>query len=214
MLDGKRPKFGDNLLSSPIHLFARQAGCVTIAYMNKKSTRTRLLAARAAIPAEQVAADSASVRRHLAYWPSFQSARTVMAFLAFRNEISLQPLIDAHPEKIWLLPRTLPGGQLKVHLYQPENLLRHRFGMLEPAPDSPQIPLKQIELILVPGVGFDEQGGRLGFGGGYYDRLLSQMNALRVGVAHTVSVIAQVPVDDYDCRMDWLVQPTGLKQIT
>jgi 5-formyltetrahydrofolate cyclo-ligase len=136
-----------------------------------------------------------------------------MAYLAFRNEISLLPLIKAHPDKRWLLPRTLPGGLLEVHLYQHNNLQRHRFGMLEPAAASPKIPLDQIELILVPGAGFDEQGGRLGYGGGYYDRLLSRTCALKVGIAHTMSVIARVPTEDHDCRMDWLAQPSGLRQI-
>jgi 5-formyltetrahydrofolate cyclo-ligase len=195
-------------------LLAYLGGWVKITPMDKKSTRAKLLAARAALSAEQVIADSARVCLHLANWPLFRRAHVVMAYLAFRSEISLQPLIDTHPDKTWLLPRTLHGGRLEPHVYQPDRLVRHPCGMLEPAEDSLQLPMEEIELVLTPGVGFDAQGGRLGFGGGYYDRLLSQLTAVRVGVAHTVSVIAKVPSDDHDCRMDWLVQPAGLKQIT
>lgn len=188
-------------------------GWATIAPMDKRSIRKALLGTRAAVSAEQLAADSARVCRVLAGWPLFQRAGTMMAYIAFGNEVSLQNLIDENPEKVWALPRTLPGGRLEVLRYQPGRLVRHPWGMLEPAADAPRVPLTEIELVLVPGVGFDESGGRLGFGGGYYDRLLPQLKAVRVGVAHAASLIPEVPREEHDCRMDWLVRPEGLRQI-
>ena len=178
--------------------------------MDKHIARQQLLAARAALSPEQVAADSARVCQHLADWPLFHQARTVLAYLAFDNEVSLQALIDGHPEKVWALPRTLPAGVLALHRYQPGRLVRHRWGMLEPAADAPFVPPGEIELALVPGVGFDEQGGRLGFGGGYYDRLLPRLSCLKVGIAHQISCLPLVPCDAHDCCMDWLARPDGL----
>lgn len=180
--------------------------------MDKRIVRRQLLSARAALSSSQVESDSALVCGHLATWPVFVRARTVLAYLAFRNEVSLQALLDGFPDKVWALPRTLPGGTLTVHRYQPGRLSRHRWGMLEPAASAPAVGLATIELALVPGVGFDEHGGRLGFGGGYYDRLLPQLDSVRVGVAHRVSCLTLVPSGPQDCRMDWLVRPDGLIQ--
>jgi 5-formyltetrahydrofolate cyclo-ligase len=75
------------------------------------------------------------------------------------------------------------------------------------------VPLDQIDLVLVPGVAFDHEGGRLGFGGGYYDRLLPRLGALRVGVAHPACIVTRVPVSETDVRMDYLALPDGIYRI-
>ncbi len=181
--------------------------------MDKQTIRQQLLAARAALSPDQVEADSLLVYQHLADWSVFREARTVLAYLAFHNEVSLQALLEGFQDKVWALPRTLPGGILAVHRYQPGRLVRHRWGMLEPATSAPSVALADIELALVPGVGFDRYGGRLGFGGGYYDRLLPQLTCPKVGVAHRVSCVPLVPCGPYDCRMDWLAQPDGLLRV-
>ena len=181
--------------------------------MDKQTLRHKLLVERDALTPTQTQADSALICQHLANWPLFQAAQTVLAYLAFRNEISLQSLLDRHPEKLWALPRTLRGGRLVIHHYQPGRLARHPWGIPEPAADAPLVPLEEIDLVLVPGVGFDGHGGRLGFGGGYYDRLLSQMNGVRVGIVHRASYVPAVPCDEYDIRMDWLDRPDGLTRV-
>jgi 5-formyltetrahydrofolate cyclo-ligase len=181
--------------------------------MDKHMARQELLAARAALSPEQVWADSALICQHLSDWPPFRQARTVLAYLAFGNEVSLEALLNGYPDKVWALPRTLRDGVLAVHRYQPGRLVRHRWGMLEPAADAPLVPLGEIDLALVPGVGFDQQGGRLGFGSGYYDRLLPRLTCLKVGIAHQISCLPLVPSDAHDCRMDWLARPEGLVRV-
>jgi len=187
---------------------------VKLRSMDKQKLRQALLVKRVALTAAQVQQASAAICQHLAAWPTFQNARTVMAYLAFNNEVSLQELIDAHPEKVWVLPRTLPAGRLTIHRYQPERLTLHRWGILQPAADAPLAPLAEIELVLAPGVGFDKNGGRLGFGGGYYDRLLPKLNAISVGISHQESCVPAVPCNDHDCQMDWLALPDGLVKPT
>ncbi len=182
---------------------------VELLAVDKSILRNEFLTARAAITGDQVAAASAAVCRHLAAWNVFRPAGTVMAYLAFGNEISLQSLLDGHPEKRWVLPRTLPAGRLTLHRYQPGRLVRHRFGMLEPPADAPLVAADEIELVLVPGVGFDRCGGRMGFGAGYYDRLLPHLNAVRVGVAYRLFQ-GDIPCEEHDCRMDYLALPDGI----
>lgn len=133
-----------------------------------------------------------------------------MAYLAFRNEISLQSLLDGYQEKIWVIPRTLTDGRMTVHRYQADALTRHPWGMMEPRANTETVPLHTIDLVLVPGVAFDLKGGRLGFGGGYYDRLLPQLCAVRVGIAYQGNIISYVPTNEHDSHMDWLACPEGL----
>jgi 5-formyltetrahydrofolate cyclo-ligase len=82
--------------------------------------------------------------------------------------------------------------------------------MLEPAPYLATVSPEIIDVVLVPGVAFDRRGGRLGFGGGYYDRFLPLTHALRVGVSQTACLVDQLPCDPHDARMDWVVTPTEM----
>jgi 5-formyltetrahydrofolate cyclo-ligase len=155
-----------------------------------------------------VAAASETICRHLAAWPVMRAARVVMAYLAFRNEPSLEMLFTSLPHIQWALPR-IEGRNLVVHPYDPNRLTRHRFGMLEPAADLPVIDPALLEIVLVPGVAFDRRGGRLGFGGGFYDRFLLTTPALRVGVTYDSCLLDQLPCTEADQRMDWVVTPSG-----
>jgi 5-formyltetrahydrofolate cyclo-ligase len=65
-----------------------------------------------------------------------------------------------------------------------------------------------LDLVLVPGVAFDRRGGRLGFGGGYYDRFLPTTPALRVGVTYDECLCDALPCGEHDQRMDWVLTPT------
>ena len=174
---------------------------------------------REKIPPQEVRRSSLVVCAHLSNWPPFQRASTTLAFLAFRNEIDPSPLFDRWPDKRWLVPRIaenteLAPGQrpyLILHLYDPTRLARHRFGMLEPEATLPIVDPSEVELVLVPGVAFDRQGGRLGFGGGFYDRLLPLTGgAVRVGLTYDELVLDAIPMEPWDCRVDWLATPTGL----
>lgn len=174
---------------------------------------------RAGISPEQVTGSSQAVCTHLSNWPPFQRATTVLSFLAFRNEIDLSQLFERWPSKRWLVPRVVEGTELApgqkpyllLHPYAPRRLVRHRFGMLEPESNLPIINPGEVEIVLVPGVAFDRQGGRLGFGGGFYDRLLPLANrSIRVGVTYEQLVLKTIPMEPWDCPVEWLVTPGGL----
>lgn len=89
-----------------------------------------------------------------------------------------------------------------------------RYGILEPAAKDCRPPGDFAPaLILVPGVAFDPSGGRLGFGGGYYDRLLSRPGygrALKAGLAHAFQVVDHVPRQPHDLGVDLVVTPGGV----
>jgi 5-formyltetrahydrofolate cyclo-ligase len=173
----------------------------------KPELRHQFCSLRECLPAEEVAAASAALCRRLAGWAVLREARTVLSYLAFRNEPDLSPLFDLLPHIQWAVPR-IEGQRLLAHPYDPARLVRHRFGMLEPAPDLPVIEPGTLDVILVPGVAFDRQGGRLGFGGGFYDRFLPTTPALRVAATYDECLCEALPCGEHDQRMDWVVTPT------
>lgn len=176
--------------------------------MDKSTLRQQFCALRERIPAEQVVAASTDLCRQLAVWPALQGAQTVLTYLAFRNEPDLGLLFDLLPHIHWVVPRIIGEGNMLLHPYDPARLVRHRFGMLEPAANLPVVSPAALDLILVPGVAFDRRGGRLGFGGGYYDRLLPTTPALRVGVTYDECLADALPCAEHDQRMDWVVTPS------
>ena len=190
--------------------------------MDKPALRQQFCSLRECLPAEEVSAASTALCHRLAAWLQryHQSASKmrgqqadrptnyILAYLAFRNEPDLGLLFDLLPDVHWVVPRIVKGRRLLVHPYDPARLVRHRFGMLEPAPDSPLVDPEILDIVLVPGVAFDQHGGRLGFGGGYYDRFLSITPALCVGVTFDTCLAKDLPCSEHDQRMDWVVTPT------
>ena len=91
-------------------------------------------------------------------------------------------------------------------------LVPGRFGIAEPPPGSWLTELPELDLILVPGVAFDRQGGRIGWGRAFYDRLLQALpgRPVRVGVCYPFQIVADsLPLEPGDEPMDWLLTPQG-----
>ena len=144
---------------------------------------------------------------HLRSWDAWVAARTVCAFTALPSEPDvLTPWPDG---KTIILPRVV-GSQVRLHLVDnSEVLVAGSFGILEPAPNAP-VALARADIILVPGLAFDLSGVRLGRGGGFYDRLLTNFEGLRVGVCFEESVLERIPAEPHDARMDFLMTPGGI----
>jgi 5-formyltetrahydrofolate cyclo-ligase len=89
-----------------------------------------------------------------------------------------------------------------------------RFGVREPVADCPGVELNRLDLMLVPGVAFDLDGGRVGRGRGYYDRLLSEFAGVACGVAFDEQIVARVPREPHDARLNCLLTPTRWRLVT
>ncbi|MGX7419634.1 5-formyltetrahydrofolate cyclo-ligase [Carnobacterium gallinarum] len=113
-------------------------------------------------------------------------ADTVAITLSQSIEINTQPIIEAawRSGKQVVVPRTGPKSQMEFVPYTKETSLeRTKFGLLEPIKGIPPLSKKEIDLILVPGVGFKRDGYRIGFGGGYYDRYLADYLGRTIALA-------------------------------
>jgi 5-formyltetrahydrofolate cyclo-ligase len=144
-------------------------------------------------------------------WMSQRLPGTVSAFLAMSGEIDLSPLFTRLPGWRWVLPRVEPD---KTLTFRDRDVPRerHAFGMEQPIDMGPVVAVSQIDLFLTPGLAFDRRGGRLGNGGGFYDRVLSakRKDAVSVGITVERRVVGVVPMQGHDQRVDWLATETGV----
>ncbi len=155
---------------------------------------------------------SPAVTAHLAQWLRGRGVRRVLAYRALPGELALDALTD---EFELLTTRTIwrPAPRLSVHAW--ESATRpSKLGILEPPPGTPELPLESVEAVLVPGLAFDERGGRLGYGGGFYDRLLPLLPVPKVGVVPAALVVEALPREAHDARVDFLASETGVRAVS
>lgn len=145
-------------------------------------------------------------------WPVFQQTQVILTYMPVKSEVDLRSLIEKHPGKSWVLPRILPeeNHRMLFHAYDPQQLIIHPFGMAEPASSSPLVAPGKIQLALVPGLAFDRNGWRLGYGGGYFDRFLKEFTGVSLGVTFEELLLEHIPHDAHDMPMQWLVSEMKL----
>jgi 5-formyltetrahydrofolate cyclo-ligase len=155
--------------------------------------------------------ESRQVVEALFVWMSRRLPGTVSAFLAMSGEVDVSPLFTRLPGWRWVLPRVEPDKNLTFRDRDVPRE-RHRFGMDQPVDMGHVIAINQIDVLVTPGLAFDMTGGRLGNGGGFYDRILSAKRSDAVAVAATVKrrVVESVPMQDHDQRVDWIATEEGV----
>lgn len=144
----------------------------------------------------------------LARWSPLLSARVAFIYLPMPGEVDVQPLMSLLPHVRWAIPRLVrePVRRLAFHVYEPGRLIQHRYGMLEPDPTLPEVAMEEANVIIVPGLGYTRRGHRLGYGGGYYDRLLAACGpALTVGVCFEALLLEDMPLTAHDLAVEYLV---------
>ncbi|MGN0995543.1 MAG: 5-formyltetrahydrofolate cyclo-ligase [Candidatus Ventricola sp.] len=176
----------------------------------KDALRARMRALRRALPEAEQACCARAVLERLQGLALYRDARCVMAYAAARGELPLDAVLRdvLSSGRALLLPRCGAPGEMTARRVTALWQLRPgAYGLPEPGEDCPAANTQDIDLILVPGAAFDRRGGRLGQGGGYYDRFLPQTSALRVGVCHDFALLERVPVQAHDARMDAILTP-------
>jgi 5-formyltetrahydrofolate cyclo-ligase len=178
----------------------------------KTSLRRQLLQQRQALSSEIWRTQSNQICDHLLDCPQFIAARTVLAYCSHRQEPNLADLFT-HTDKQWGLPRSIDKSLL-WHCWQPsEPLVTGKYDILEPHPESPRLEPDGVDLILVPAVAMDATGYRLGYGGGYYDRL--RVNPLwrkipTIGIVFNFAYMETLPIDPWDLPLDRVCTELGV----
>ncbi len=163
-------------------------------------------------PADRLAA-SESVCRQIREHRAWQESATVLLYAPLSDELDLSQLVGVAlgaGKRVALPQFDAALGRYRACqiLTTIDALAPGRFNIPEPGSECLTIPLKQLDFIAVPGVGFDVSGRRLGRGRGYYDRLLADICGCKCGVAYDQQVTAQIPVEEHDILLDCIVTPS------
>jgi 5-formyltetrahydrofolate cyclo-ligase len=181
----------------------------------KAALRLRGHAARAALDHEERAEAARAVAGHFFEHIALDPGQVVAAYWRIRDELDCEPilvrLIDSNQTVV--LPVVLgPEQPLELRVWEPGAALYEAgFGTLAP---SDLAPRAEPDLILMPLLGFDKAGTRLGYGGGYYDRTLATMKKKPklVGLAFAAQEFDHIPRDGHDVPLDAIVTEAGMRQ--
>ncbi|HUP20327.1 MAG TPA: 5-formyltetrahydrofolate cyclo-ligase [Gemmatimonadota bacterium] len=182
----------------------------------KSGLRTRALAGRRALEPAERTARSREIAGRLYAHPLWRPARSIHLFIgALEGEVETREIAAAAlaAGKRVYCPRVrwTPRGLDTFEIASLEDLERNRRGLWEPSPARARRaePDERPDLILVPGLAFDREGGRIGYGAGLYDRFLVSTDVPRVALAFSLQVIDRVPAEDHDVPVDWIVTEGG-----
>ncbi|HHU04144.1 MAG TPA: 5-formyltetrahydrofolate cyclo-ligase [Fastidiosipila sp.] len=178
----------------------------------KKEYRAKGREIRAAIDAETRLEKSRAIERRLFKWEPFMLAENVSCFISFRDEVDTHHLIDVMRvmgKRVYVPIVDEESQELLLSMFHGyDELEESSYGILEPRRNESRIKDPEVvDFILVPGLLFSKDGYRIGYGGGYYDRLLPKLNrdVPRVGICFEEQVVDNVPREDYDEVLDAVV---------
>lgn len=176
--------------------------------MTKNAVRKTVRTRRAGIDPERLAADSRRIAETVMQLPCFAGSQSVALYLAVNGEVQTERLLQAclQAGKRVFVPAFRGHGASYDFAFYGEPLARGPNGIPEPERPRWMNAAETVDLMIVPGVGFDPTGARVGHGGGHYDRLLKAVRVLlRVGVAFEWQVFRRVDVEPHDVSMDMVV---------
>ena len=176
------------------------------------------MARRDALSPDEIRRKSAAVGSHLLELPEFQRARTVMLFVSFGSEIDTLPIIEqalrngkrvAAPRVDRLTRALIPC----LITDQANDLAPGAYGIREPQGHCLPVPIDEIDVVIVPAVVWGEDGYRVGYGGGYYDRFLARVpHAVWIGLGFEMQVESDVPHESTDLKVDMLVTESQIRR--
>lgn len=178
----------------------------------KRDLRKSIIADRDAIPAERRSAMSAVITDKLVGFDAYLKAELVLAYMSFGSEFETDDFVRRVLDggKALILPRLKPdrrGLDLHVVTDLDDGLELGIWGIREPRGGDLVEDFSLIDFILVPGVAFSPEGGRLGYGGGFYDRLLvgKRADAVSIAAAFSLQMLEKIPMEDNDIAVDGIV---------
>lgn len=178
----------------------------------KSSLRQQCRAARHALSMQQHEQYAQQILQQLKQVKHYQEANTIGSYLSTDQEASTHLIHQDcwESNKSLLLPTVIDKTRMVFSEYKRDDMLiDNHWGIPEPKIDSQTslTPLHHIDCLLIPMVGFTEQGQRLGFGGGYYDRYLQdkKTNPICIGLAYDAQKLTEIPFETWDISMNIIV---------
>lgn len=174
--------------------------------MNKNILREEMRRLRRELTASEVSEKSRLIQNRVMSLPEFQSAKTVMLYISAFKEPStaqiLSSLILAGKKAV--VPVSDTETETIILSYTDGTFKKGAYGILEPKTVIPA-PRGEIDIVLVPALAFDRCGNRLGFGKGYYDKLLCGLRAEKIGICYEFQVFDEIPHEPHDILMNKII---------
>lgn len=176
--------------------------------MNKSEIRQALLKIRHNLSSDQKKLFSQKICQRIQACNFYKNAQKIGLYLSKPDEVDLSYLIDFSTQKQFYIPQLQKDFSLTFHVYQASTQLQQNsWGILEPIKDdSSSIDLDELDLILIPMLGFDAAGHRLGMGKGCYDRTIPiHFTGKKLGVAFECQRYSELPFEAHDIFLDLIV---------
>ena len=177
----------------------------------KKTIRAEAVRRRNTIQPEKRSEKDIFIRQQLYQLPEFDTAQSILFYVSFRSEVETYTIIEEalRRGKTVIVPRVNAVDKVLV-LYDLRNLSELEKGYMGiPEPRLGQerlVTLNEVDLVVAPGTAFDRAGKRLGYGGGYYDRLLSGKRSIPVvALAYSEQIFDMIPAEDHDVNVDVII---------
>jgi 5-formyltetrahydrofolate cyclo-ligase len=177
----------------------------------KDEIRKKLFGMRRILPKEEVLEKSYQIKKRLFETKEFQESKTILFYVSYDNEVYTHDMIkECILNKITVI---IPVSDKKNRslilskLGKWTNLETGAYGILEKKKDKiEEYPIHNVNLVIVPGVGFDENGNRIGHGKGYYDNLLKKSTkASHIGLAFESQIVKKIPIDEHDIPLHKII---------
>lgn len=134
--------------------------------------------------------------------PRFKEAKTVLLYYSLPDEVQTHEFVKRISQEKQVVLPVVKGDELELRRYSGKaDLKKGSFGIDEPTGEI-VTDFSDIDIAIIPGVGFDKQGNRLGRGKGYYDRLLPKLQSYNIGICFSFQIVPEIPIEPFDCPMD------------
>ncbi|MGM9803372.1 MAG: 5-formyltetrahydrofolate cyclo-ligase [Muribaculaceae bacterium] len=178
---------------------------------DKAQLRKQMRAIKALISPSQMSEQAQSVFSTIECLQAFKLAHNILLYCALPDELPTQSVLHrwSNLGKNIMLPR-VDGNDINILQFDANHLMHGSFGIMEPSSECKSYNIHDVDLVIVPAMAYDAKGHRLGRGKGYYDRLLANARATKIGVGFNQQILALVPHHKHDVAMDIVVSASKI----
>ncbi len=176
----------------------------------KSKLRVQQLEKRSALSQTEVNQKSEIIIEKLEDLPEFNAAKNILTYVSFNNEVDTHVLIKKYlltKTKNIIVPKVIGENLRLFKISDFSNLAVGKFGILEPLKGEKfdANKLSDSDIIIVPGIAFDTEKNRIGYGKGYFDRLLKNTCAKKIALAFELQIVDKIPAEKHDIKVDKII---------
>lgn len=170
----------------------------------KRALRKKFLEIRENLTDEEVKQKSKIIVEKISLMEDFKLAKSVLLYYPFRKEVDILELLNWKEKNFYFPVVDFVNKNILIGKYNGK-FIKNKFGIYEPEERLCVDFLKTIDFVIVPGVIFDKNGYRIGYGGGYYDKLLKKIANLKCGVCYDFQIVDSLPIQETDVKVDYII---------